>query len=63
MWDSQKRLIWQARILISKNSMKKNNESNNQLDKNLDSQSKEKIKNQGPVVQKPDTENNSNSDK
>ena len=49
--------------LISKNSTKKNNESNNQLDKNLDSQSKEKIKNQGPVVQKPGTENNSNSDK
>ena len=48
--------------LISKNSTKKNNESNNQLDKNLDSQSKEKIKNQGPVVQKPGTENNSNSD-
>ena len=46
--------------LISKNSTKKNNETNNQLDKNLDSQSKEKIKNQGPIVQKSGTENNSN---
>jgi flagellar hook-length control protein FliK len=48
--------------LISKNPTKKNNESNNQLDKNLDPQSKEKIKNQGPIVQKSGTENNSNSE-
>jgi flagellar hook-length control protein FliK len=49
--------------LISKNSTEKNNESINQLNKNLDSQSKEKIKNEGPIVQKPGTENNSNSEK
>ncbi|MGY8945333.1 MAG: flagellar hook-length control protein FliK, partial [Flavobacteriales bacterium] len=49
--------------LISKNSTKKDNESNNQLDKNLDFQSIEKIKNQGPVVQKSGTENNLNLEK
>jgi len=49
--------------LISKNSTKKDNESNNKLDKNLDFQSIEKIKNQGAVVQKSGTENNSNLEK
>ena len=49
--------------LMGKNSTEKNNESNNLLDKNLDSHSKEKINNQGPIVKKSATENNSNSDK
>jgi flagellar hook-length control protein FliK len=49
--------------LMGKNSAEKNNESNNQLDKNLDSHSKEKIINQGPIVKKSSTKNNSNSDK